>query len=78
MITKAPKMKLEGKAAAPALLAARNRGIPMNRHGKQEEISKAVVFLASDDSSHVTGESLSVDGGSLVSMFHLIHQLSSA
>jgi NAD(P)-dependent dehydrogenase (short-subunit alcohol dehydrogenase family) len=49
----------------------------MNRPGLPEEIGKAAVFLASDDSSYVTGENLSVDGGSLVSMFYLIHQLSS-
>jgi NAD(P)-dependent dehydrogenase (short-subunit alcohol dehydrogenase family) len=61
--------------STPALLEARNRGIPMNRHGEPEEIGKAAVFLASDDSSYVTGENLSVDGGSQVSMFHLIHQL---
>lgn len=63
--------------SSAALLKARNRGIPMNRHGEPEEIGKAAVFLASDDSSYVTGENLSVDGGSLVSMFHLVHQLSS-
>jgi len=63
--------------STPALLEARNRGIPMKRHGQPEEIGKAAVFLASDDSSFVTGENLSVDGGSLVSMYHLIHQLSS-
>ena len=50
-------------------------GIPMNRHGEPEEIGKAAVFLASGDSSYVTGENLSVDGGSQASMFHLIHQL---
>jgi glucose 1-dehydrogenase len=59
----------------PQLLAARNRGIPLNRHGEPEEIGQVAVFLASDDASYVTGENLSVDGGSLVSMYHLIHQL---
>jgi glucose 1-dehydrogenase len=61
--------------STPDLLNARNRGIPMNRHGEPEEIGKAAVFLACEDSSYVTGENLSVDGGSLASMFHLIHQL---
>jgi NAD(P)-dependent dehydrogenase (short-subunit alcohol dehydrogenase family) len=61
--------------STPELLNARNRGIPMNRHGEPKEIGNAAVFLASDDSSFVTGENLSVDGGSLASMFHLIHQL---
>jgi NAD(P)-dependent dehydrogenase (short-subunit alcohol dehydrogenase family) len=61
--------------STPELLEARNRGIPMKRHGKPEEIGKAAVFLASDDASYVTGENLSVDGGSLASMYHLIHQL---
>jgi len=61
--------------STPELLDARNRGIPMNRHGEPEEIGKAAVFLASDDASFVTGENLSVDGGSLVSMYHLIRQL---
>ena len=61
--------------STPELLNARNRGIPMNRHGSPVEIGKAAVFLASDDASCITGENLSVDGGSLASMYHLIHQL---
>jgi len=37
--------------------------IPLKRTGKQEDVAKAVLFFASDDSSYITGQVLPVDGG---------------
>jgi len=40
--------------------------IPLGRDGRPEEVSAAVVFLASDEASYITGVTLPVDGGFVV------------
>jgi 3-oxoacyl-[acyl-carrier protein] reductase len=46
-------------------LAETSKGIPLGRHGRPDEMGAAVVYLASNEASYITGHSLFIDGGGL-------------
>jgi NAD(P)-dependent dehydrogenase (short-subunit alcohol dehydrogenase family) len=49
--------------AAGEVMNGISKTVPLGRFGTADEIAKAVVFLASDDASYITGTELFVDGG---------------
>jgi NAD(P)-dependent dehydrogenase (short-subunit alcohol dehydrogenase family) len=60
-----PPMRTSGKTADPVFRAKMLKGVPMGRFGESHEVAAAVLFLASDDASYITGTELLVDGGFL-------------
>jgi NAD(P)-dependent dehydrogenase (short-subunit alcohol dehydrogenase family) len=62
-----PGMIYTGRGGAPpdnsAPVPDRPMPVPMARYGSPHEIATAAAFLASDDSSYMTGVALPVDGG---------------
>ena len=47
----------------PAMLAAVDAGIPLGRHARTDEIASLFAFLASEESTYLTGAVISIDGG---------------
>jgi NAD(P)-dependent dehydrogenase (short-subunit alcohol dehydrogenase family) len=59
-----PPMRTSQTSADPARRAVMLANVPMGRAGRREEVGYAVLFLASDEASYITGTALVVDGGS--------------
>jgi 3(or 17)beta-hydroxysteroid dehydrogenase len=60
-----PPMRTSGRTADPATRAKMLEQVPLGRDGRVEEVAHAVLFLASDEASYITGAELYVDGGYL-------------
>lgn len=60
-----PPMRTSGATADPKVRAQMLETVPMGRAGRVEEVANAVLFLASDEASYITGAELYVDGGYL-------------
>ena len=60
-----PPMRTSKTSADPTWRAKMLGAVPMKREGRVEEVAHAVLFLASDEASYITGTELIVDGGYL-------------
>jgi NAD(P)-dependent dehydrogenase (short-subunit alcohol dehydrogenase family) len=60
-----PPMRTSGATADPAVRAKMLKAVPLRRAGEVDEVANAILFLASDEASYITGAELWVDGGYL-------------
>src|SRR5271168_4539769 len=55
-------MQLDPKATPESIRALLGKGVPMGRIGTAEELAELACFLLSDSASHITAQSIGVDG----------------
>ena len=60
-----PVLIWPGKRESSAKLGSR---CELRRYGRPEEVAAAILFLASDEASYITGQALPVDGGNTASL----------
>jgi len=68
---KTPRI-MEMIKAAPEIEEAQANRVPLGRWGTTEDIAGAVLFLASDLSDYITGQTIVVDGGFLISQLAML------
>ncbi|MGH7322633.1 MAG: SDR family NAD(P)-dependent oxidoreductase [Candidatus Rokuibacteriota bacterium] len=64
--TPMPMSRLKPGEDSEEVLARWGKNIPLGRVGRPEDIAQAILFLASDDASWITGTDLVIDGGATI------------
>lgn len=62
-----------GRATPEAFQAEIQSHSPLGRLGRPDDLAQAALFLASDESSYITGQTISVDGGQLAHLPHFAY-----
>jgi NAD(P)-dependent dehydrogenase (short-subunit alcohol dehydrogenase family) len=65
------------RVCPPEVLHEIVRHIPLRRQGEADDVANLVLFLASDESSYISGQIISVDGGHLAHLPHVATMLDS-
>jgi NAD(P)-dependent dehydrogenase (short-subunit alcohol dehydrogenase family) len=68
-IIETPRWRTPGSSVEPKFAQRWRQMAPLRRYGRTEEVASLVLFLASDESSFITGQDIAIDGG-FTTAFH--------